>query len=431
MTSPDTDHRSGRGARPVAVRRRRLWRIAALSVALAGLVALTLRGKLPSAPEVADAISGASVAWLLVAAAMQAVSMAGFALQQRALLGALGVRIRFGRAMAITLARSAISISLPAGAAVSAAYALRHYRRAGASSDISTATMIVSGLVSIGGLAALYVAGVLGTVIRDPTSLWDEPPAALAVTSIVLLLMLAGLTAALIASIRRRRRGAIVASVSARPAAGGRLAQYAAAVWSTTRNAWRAGGTLRVRDWIVALAYAAANWLTDLLCLAACTRALGLPIGITTLASIYLVVQIVRQVPITPGGVGLIETAFIAGLTAAGTSAASATAAVLIYRVLSCWIVIPIGGFAAVVLNRVASAETPDAQGSSMDGSDAPAVEADEREPDLDHRPVPSSTPRQPNLSESTAVLEADRATDAAPLLAPLPSSSDQDGLRR
>jgi len=94
------------------------------------------------------------------------------------------------------------------------------------------------------------------------------------------------------------------------------------------------------------------NWLTDLLCLAACTHALGLPIDVTTLAGIYLGVQIVRQIPITPGGVGLIETAFIAGLTAAGATAASATAAVLIYRVLSCWILLPLGGVAAVLLRR-------------------------------------------------------------------------------
>jgi hypothetical protein len=298
------------------------------------------------------------VAWLLGAAAMQAISMTAFALQQKALLAALGVRIGVGRAEAVTLARSAISISMPAGAAVSAAYALRHYRRAGASNEVAAATMVVSGLVSIGGLAALYIAGVVGTVARNPMSLWNEPPAALAVTSAVLALMLAGLVAVGIASYRRRKYGRRPFQEVENTSSGGRLSRYAASAWSTARNAWRAGGTLRMRHWIIALAYAAANWLTDLLCLAACTRALGLPIGITTLASLYLVVQIVRQVPITPGGVGLIETAFIAGLTAAGTSAASATAAVLLYRVLSCWIIIPIGGLAGLLLNRVPEAST-------------------------------------------------------------------------
>lgn len=274
--------------------------------------------------------------------------MAAFAFQQSVLLADLGVRFRFGRAIAVTLARSAISISMPAGAAVSAAYSLRHYRRAGATNEIATATMIVSGLVSIGGLAALYVVGVVGTVARDPMSLSNEPPVALAVTSSVLLLMIAGLIAALVTSIRRRRGAATTVAVPTDDRTAGPVSK----LLLMARSAWRAGASLRIRDWALALALATANWLADLVCLAACTRAIGLPIGITTLASIYLVVQIVRQVPITPGGVGLIETAFIAGLTAAGTSVASATAAVLLYRVLSCWLIIPIGGLAALALNR-------------------------------------------------------------------------------
>ncbi len=332
---------------------KRILRIVSVSIAVLVLVPLTLRGKLPSVPAIVTAFGDTSVGWVLVAAAMQALSMGGFALQQKALLGALGVRMGFGRATAVTLARSAISISLPAGAAVSAAYALRHYRRAGATGEIAAATMVVSGLVSLGGLVALYVVGVVVTVAQDPTALSSEPPAALAVTMLVLGLIMIGLVAAVVTSIRRRRRGPVEFTVAVAAEPAGRLARYAASAWATARNAWHAGGQLRIRDWIVALAYATANWLTDLLCLAASTRALGLPIGITTLASIYLVVQIVRQVPITPGGVGLIETAFIAGLTAAGTGAASATAAVLLYRILSCWIIIPIGGLAALILNRL------------------------------------------------------------------------------
>jgi uncharacterized protein (TIRG00374 family) len=345
------------------------------SVALLALIALTLRGKLPSIPEILTAFGETSIGWLVVAAVMQVLSMGGFALQQRALLGALGVRVSFGRAIAVTLARSAISISLPAGAAVSAAYALRHYRRAGAGSEIAAATMVVSGLVSLGGLVALYVLGVVATVAHNPTALASEPPAAMAVTMLVLGLIVIGLGAAVITSIRRRRRGPVEFTTTVAPEPDGRWARYAASAWATARNAWRAGGTLRIRDWIVALAYATANWLTDLLCLAASTRALGLPIGVTTLASIYLVVQIVRQVPITPGGVGLIETAFIAGLTAAGTGAAQTTAAVLLYRILSCWAIIPIGGLAALVLNRVPDPDlAPVADGGAASGRDGDVV---------------------------------------------------------
>jgi hypothetical protein len=48
--------------------------------------------------------------------------------------------------------------------------------------------------------------------------------------------------------------------------------------------------------------------------------------------------------PPTPGGIGvIIEASLIVALTAAGAQAAPAAAAVLVYRLLSCWSVLPIG----------------------------------------------------------------------------------------
>ncbi|HZD98612.1 MAG TPA: lysylphosphatidylglycerol synthase domain-containing protein, partial [Micromonosporaceae bacterium] len=98
--------------------------------------------------------------------------------------------------------------------------------------------------------------------------------------------------------------------------------------------------------------FAGANWLTDLLCFAASARAFGLPVGFATLATIYLGAQIIRQIPLTPGGVGLIETGLLAGLASAGAGAAAAAATVLTYRVLSNWLIVPIGGLAWFGLRR-------------------------------------------------------------------------------
>src|SRR5213078_1214722 len=44
-----------------------------------------------------------------------------------------------------------------------------------------------------------------------------------------------------------------------------------------------------------------------------------------------------------PGGIGVIEASRILALTTAGAAAAPAAAAVLIYRLLSCWTILPIG----------------------------------------------------------------------------------------
>jgi uncharacterized protein (TIRG00374 family) len=123
-------------------------------------------------------------------------------------------------------------------------------------------------------------------------------------------------------------------------------------ILAAARAGWQAGAALRARDWVLSVLSFAVNWLTDLLCLAATCHAVGLPVDFMTLAGIYLGVQIVRQVPLTPGGVGVIDTALVAGLTAAGATAVTAAAAVVIYRLLSCWLLLPAGGLAALWLRR-------------------------------------------------------------------------------
>lgn len=341
-----------------ASRRRVRWlRVAAVVLGLAVLVPLTLRGRLPDPSTVVAAMSHAKLGWVGAAVGLQFVSMAMFAAQQRILLAGLGIRMRIRRIMAVSFARSAISISFPAGAAVSAAYALRQFRRAGATTDVGTATMIVSGLVSIGGLAGLYVVGAASVLAQHPRTIASTPlPLVVGIFIAVAAVVMMG---------RRRRAHPPPALTDADRSHHGSLRRRFAAAWATAGSAWRAGASLRGRDWIASLCYAMANWLTDLLCLACATRSLGLPIPVTTLAGIYLGVQIVRQIPITPGGVGLIETAFIAGLTAAGSTAASATAAVLIYRLISCWAILPIGGVAAVLLRRHPD-ETPEASATGV-----------------------------------------------------------------
>jgi uncharacterized protein (TIRG00374 family) len=338
-----------RGVPPTRSRLR--LRLPLLVAAGLGLAAFGLWGRFPDPREFVAALTGADYRWAALAATLQAVSLAAFALQQRELMRALGVRLRARHAMTVTLARTAISISLPGGAAVSAAYALRQYQRDGASREIGAASMIVSGLASIGGLTLLYVTGGAAVVSRRPELLLSPRP--LAVVAV-----LAALTATGVVAGRRMGRH--------RPAAAGprrdsRVVRYVRGLLRSVRDAWQAGAALRGRDWALSVLLLALNWLADLLCLVATCHAVGLPVGVTTLAGIYLGVQIVRQVPLTPGGVGVIDTALVAGLTAAGATAGTAAAAVVIYRLLSCWLLIPVGGIAAVTLRRgtPATPQTP------------------------------------------------------------------------
>jgi uncharacterized membrane protein YbhN (UPF0104 family) len=282
----------------------RWWQWVLLVVGL-GVAAVTLRGHLPSPAEAWAALSGASPAWLLLACALSALSMAAFAEQQRHLLSAFGVRMTARASLALSYARSAMAASLPAGSAISAGYAFRQFRARGAGPAAAGAVILLSGVASLAGLALVYM------VIEAGWTLW--------------------LLAAVALPLARLSRPAVV-DVDAQPRTGGRL-----------RHVLRLAAAVPPRRWIGVLAIAAFNWLTDLACLLAAMQAVGLHVPWQAAAVGYLVAQLVRQIPATPGGVGVIEAALVIALTTAGAAAAPAAAAVLIYRVLSCWGVVPIG----------------------------------------------------------------------------------------
>ena len=322
-----------------APRTRRWVRAAVVVVAVAGLAVVGLRGRLPAPGDVLDATAGMAYPWALVAVVLQIASIAAFALQQRRLFDGLGVRIGLPRTVAVVLAGTALASTMPAGAAVATAYTVREYGRAGATHEVAVASAVVSGLASIGGLAALYAGGALAVAgVATSGPMWQP---------LLVVLVLALLTAAVVAAGRRFPSSSTDSSPT-----DGRLVRYLRIAARSGRDAWRAGAALRTRDWAIVLAYATTKWLADLACLVAVVHALDLPVSVTAQAGIYLSVQIVRQVPLTPGGIGVIETAFVTGLTAAGAAAAPAAAAVLIYRLLSCWLLIPAGGAAALLLRR-------------------------------------------------------------------------------
>jgi len=63
----------------------------------------------------------------------------------------------------------------------------------------------------------------------------------------------------------------------------------------------------------------------------------------------YAVERLITLVPLTPGGVGFVETAATATLVAFGADPAAAAAGVILFRVFSYLVEIPVGGIIAMV----------------------------------------------------------------------------------
>ncbi|WP_407345212.1 flippase-like domain-containing protein [Pengzhenrongella phosphoraccumulans] len=84
----------------------------------------------------------------------------------------------------------------------------------------------------------------------------------------------------------------------------------------------------------------------------ACLAAFGQNLTLVQVALIYLVGNAAGAAVPTPGGIGTVELALIAGLTATGMNPGVATSVAILFRVLTYWLRIPIGWIAMRFLQR-------------------------------------------------------------------------------
>jgi uncharacterized protein (TIRG00374 family) len=90
--------------------------------------------------------------------------------------------------------------------------------------------------------------------------------------------------------------------------------------------------------------WASANWLLDAAALWVFLRAFGESLNPVNLIVAYGVAGVLAAIPITPGGLGVVETVLPSLLAGFGTPVATAGIAVLGWRLVQFWLPIPLGG---------------------------------------------------------------------------------------
>ncbi len=279
--------------------------------------------------------------WLVLAAAFELTSMVSFAALQRRILGAGHVAMSLPMMTAITFAGNSIQNSLPAGPVFSNVYAFRQLHRRGADDVLSAWTLIGTAALLDMALVALAAVGLAAS---------SGSGGELNLVTVILGLLV--MAALLVLAWRRRNWIArhlvaplrLVQRLAKRPAGDPK-----ALVEEFIRRMNAISPS--PADWLMAVTFALGNWACDVTCLICTFMAVGAPVPWRALLLAYAAAQLAANLPITPGGLGVVEGSLIIGLVAYGGGQESTVAAVLLYRLLSFWVLLPLGWMAWAFTN--------------------------------------------------------------------------------
>jgi uncharacterized protein (TIRG00374 family) len=282
-----------------------------------------------------------NVWWMIAGLILEGLSLFTYALLNRVLLPAEG-RPSLSRLFRIDLSAAAVAHVIPAGTVGSAGIGYQLFTAEGVDGTDVGVMMATKG---IGSTVVLNVLLWIALVISIPLSGFHPVYATVAIVGAVVL----ALVAALIFGVTRgeKRAASILRAVGQRipGVRGDKLEQIALQASASIRSL---GTNRSVLIW--SLTWAALNWLLDaasLWCFIAAFGGHANPVG---LFAAYGVANVVGAIPITPGGLGIIDTLTPVLLIGFGLTRSVATLGVLAWRLVNFWLPIPAGAAAYVSL---------------------------------------------------------------------------------
>lgn len=303
-----------------------------LAFAITIYIVLTL---LPDFRKAVDELSSVSPLLLSIGLLLQMLALVCYSLLTYAALGAAGRQISRTRLVRIQMSTKALSNIVPGGSAAGPALGYRLMTLSGVDGPSAGFALATAGLVSAVVLNLLLW---FGLIVSIPIRGVNKGYGLAAVAGIILMLVAAVLVLGLMDGQGRAekalrwiakklhfnedRAGAAVRQVA------GRLDDLA-----TDRQL-----LLRVGAW------ALANWLFDAASLWVFLRAFGVSMDPDALLISFGLVNVLQVIPITPGGLGIVEGAYTIQLAAFGVPKTVATLGVASYRIGQYWLPTVVGG---------------------------------------------------------------------------------------
>jgi putative heme transporter len=353
----------------VARNGRRWWRRAALVVLGVAAAALAGRVLFDSSDELLtafDTLTSVQVGWVVLAVLVEVVSYAARGAADAVVLRRGGGRAGVTTLSAATLAGDAAAYCLPFGFAASGVVMIDLLRRRRVNTAVAGWMFAVSSVFYVSSVTVL-------TLIAVEIAGNDDRVAGLQAISLGLLgaLAICGAGYALLRRSTFRHRLSQLLPVMfprRRPESPpkydngqvGRVRALGLAVRSFVRNWAQQLRAVRLTPLVGLAAFILmmVSWVADVAVLAVAFPALNSSPPWTGLLLAYCAGQIAASVPVTPGGIGVVEGSITLALVAFGGAETITLAAVLLYRLIAYWSCIPAGGLAWLALRMTSRAPT-------------------------------------------------------------------------
>jgi uncharacterized protein (TIRG00374 family) len=291
-------------------------------------------------------LGGVNVGWLIAGLVTECLSLFCYGLLTQAVLSPAGPddppRPGLSRLFRIDLAAAAIAHVIPAGTLGSAGIGYRLFTAEGIKGNDAAVMMATKGL---GSTVVLNVLLWLSLVISIPLAGFHPIYVTVAIIGAVLLFAIAALTFGITRGVGRASRILHVVGDRIPRLTGDRLEQ----------GLREAGASLSAlardrRTMFWSLTWASLNWLLDAGSLWCFVAAFGRFVNPVELFAAYGIANIAGVLPITPAGLGVIDSLAPLLLVSFGVTRSVATLGVLGWRLVNFWLPIPAGAAAYVSL---------------------------------------------------------------------------------
>jgi uncharacterized protein (TIRG00374 family) len=330
-----TTQPSGRSERS----RWRVLRRVGFALVLLLVVEYLVLPQIAGARKALSLVAHARLGLIAAGVALQVASIVAYTMLTRSLLPREH-RPTLWRLVRIQLSTLAVSHVVPGGSAAGAGLSFRLLEKEGVDGP---AAGFALALQSIGSAVVLNVLLWIGLIVSIPLRGFNPLYGTAAIVGV---LLIGGFFALVLLLTRGEASAARVLRAVARHVPF--LHEE-----SVHRNVHRAADQLRTltsdrRLLVTAVGWAGANWLLDAAALWLFVAAFGDRVPVDALLVSYGLANVLAAIPVTPGGLGVVEAVLTSTLVGFGTPRGIAILGVIGYRLVNFWLPIPVGALSYV-----------------------------------------------------------------------------------